>query len=143
MKNSIRTDRAAAYGLLRAVLGLNIVGHGVSRISAGTDKFAASLIVMFQNSILPTAFVSGFGRILPWVEAILGLMVLVGFWTRYGLAGGALLMFVLTFGTTLIQDWQTAAVQLSYALVFSLLLGLCEWNTFSVDRLLHLNVNRE
>ena len=53
--------------------------------------------------------------------------------TRYALASGALLILALTFGTTLRQDWETAGLQLTYALVFCALLAFRHWDALSID----------
>ena len=42
-------------------------------------------------------------------------------------------MLVLTFGSSLVQDWAAAGTQLMYALVFSALLFLRRYNSWSVD----------
>ena len=41
------TDRQLAYGLLRLVLGKNILIHGVSRIYTGVKDFAQALVPLF------------------------------------------------------------------------------------------------
>lgn len=136
LRDAFETDRALGYGLLRATLGVNICLHGVTRIGADINKFAQSLVAMFHATVLPPLLVSVFGYVLPWMEATVGLLVLLGFLTRYALTGGALLILMLTFGTALRQDWETAGVQLIYALVFCLLLVFRERNSLSLDRLL-------
>jgi thiosulfate dehydrogenase [quinone] large subunit len=130
------TNIALAYGLLRATLGLNILFHGVSRIAHGPAAFANALVPMFAHTPLPAGFVRGFGVVLPWVETVLGFLLLVGLRTRAALIGGALLIFVLTFGTTLRQDWETAGLQLIYAAIYATLLAFHERDTYSTDALL-------
>jgi thiosulfate dehydrogenase [quinone] large subunit len=127
---------ALAFLLLRLTLGLNICMHGVSRIAAGPATFANSLIPMFQKTPLPVWSVRAFGLALPWAEAILGFLLLLGLYTRLALVIGSLLILVLTFGTALRQDWSTAGVQLIYAAVYAALLTLDRWNDYSIDRLL-------
>jgi thiosulfate dehydrogenase [quinone] large subunit len=127
---------ALAFLLLRLTLGLNICMHGVSRIAAGPATFANSLIPMFQKTPLPVWSVRAFGLALPWAEAILGFLLLLGLYTRLALVIGSLLILVLTFGTALRQDWSTAGVQLIYAAVYAALLTLDCWNDYSLDRLL-------
>jgi thiosulfate dehydrogenase [quinone] large subunit len=127
---------ALAFLLLRLTLGLNICMHGVSRIAAGPATFANSLIPMFQKTPLPVWSVRAFGLALPWAEAILGFLLLLGLYTRLALVIGSLLILVLTFGTALRQDWSTAGVQLIYAAVYAALLALDCWNDYSLDRLL-------
>ncbi|MGB6691913.1 MAG: DoxX family protein [Terracidiphilus sp.] len=133
-RRSRRCGPALAFLLLRLTLGLNICMHGVSRIAAGPATFANSLVPMFQNTPLPNWSVHVFGLILPWAEAILGFLLLVGFCTSLALLGGSLLILLLTFGTTLRQDWSTAGVQLIYAGVYAALLALDRWNDYSLDR---------
>ena len=130
-----RFGPALAFLLLRLTLGLDICMHGVSRIAAGPAKFADSLIPMFQNTLLPAWTVYVFGLALPWVEAILGSLLLIGLWTVPALVCGALLILMLTFGTTLRQDWNTTGIQLVYAVVYAALLALVRWNCYSFDRL--------
>lgn len=126
-------DAALAYLFLRATLGLNILIHGVSRIVAGTATFAATLVQQFHATPLPSGMVSAFAHALPWLEAVIGLLVLLGAATRFALCAGALLILVLTFGSTLHQDWDVAGVQLIYAAVYAALLAFRDKNAFSVD----------
>ena len=126
-------DGALAYLFLRATLGVNILFHGLSRILAGTETFAASLVQQFHATPLPSGMVSAFAHALPWVEAAIGLLVLLGAATRFALCAGGLLILVLTFGSTLHQDWDVAGIQLIYAGVYAALLAFREKNAFSVD----------
>ena len=126
-----------AYLLLRVTIGMNICVHGVSRIFAGPSAFAHSLIAPFQKTPLPTWVVLGFGLLLPWFEAILGLSVLIGLRTRLALIAGSILLIVLTFGSTLRQDWESAGLQLIYASIYAALLAFLNKNTYSLDAFLH------
>ena len=90
----------------------------------------------FAHAPLPPALVQLFGQSLPWVECLFGLLLLIGLRTRAALIGGALLILVLTFGSSLIQDWQAASTQLLYAAVYAALLFLLRFNGWSVDSLL-------
>ena len=83
----------------------------------GIGKCVSGMIKMFQNTVFPTAIVAPFGYALPWLEAGLGLLIIIGFRTREALVAGALLMLALTFGTALRQDWDVAGVQLLYSAV--------------------------
>ena len=132
--NSVwQREAGIAYLMLRATLGLNIFLHGTTRIVAGLSVFAGSLLPMFQKTFLPGWSVYTFGLTLPWAEAILGLLILVGLRTRAALIGGSLVMLVLTFGTGLRQDWQVAELQLVYAVVYAALLATRRHNLYSLD----------
>lgn len=129
------SEAALAHLFLRATLGLNLLMHGISRLLAGADKFAASLAIGFHNTLLPQPLVLAFAQTLPWIETAIGFFVLLGLFTRVGLSVGAFLILVLTFGTTLRQDWPTATQQLIYGAVFAALLAFSSANRYSVDAL--------
>jgi thiosulfate dehydrogenase [quinone] large subunit len=124
---------ALGYALLRVIVGLNVLSHGVSRILAGPSTYAANLVVQFQSTPLANGLVSAFGMSLPWIEAVLGLLLLLGIKMRWTVLAAGALLAALTYGACLVQDWQAAGLQLIYAMVYALLLILRQWNTFSVD----------
>jgi thiosulfate dehydrogenase [quinone] large subunit len=129
-------DVALAYALLRVTLGINIALHGLTRIASGTSSFAAGMTRQFAATPLPHFAILGFGYALPWAEAIIGVLLLFGAWTRATLVAGALVMAMLTFGTCLLQDWNIAGLQLIYSTVYFLLLALLRYNRFSLDKLI-------
>lgn len=126
-------DAELGYLILRLTMGMNILMHGSMRLITGDDRFATGMAHTLQNSFLPQGFVHGFGIVLPWVEAAIGLLVLIGLFSRVALVAGGLLMTVLTFGVGTIQNWETAGLQLSYALVFGVLLAALAFNRYSLD----------
>jgi thiosulfate dehydrogenase [quinone] large subunit len=89
---------------------------------------------MFQKTLLPVWSLYAFGYALPIVEALVGACVLFGFQTRRALILGSVLMLVLTFGSTLRQDWSIVGIQLTYSVVYSLLLAGIRFNSYSADR---------
>ena len=133
---------ALSYALLRIALGLNICLHGVVRWSSGLTSFAGSLVGMFQKTPLPAWSVYGFGTVLPVIEAIIGASILLGFQTRRALISGSVLMLFLTVGSTLRQDWATVGIQLTYSVVYSLLLAFVRFDSYGVDRLLDTKHSR-
>ena len=128
-----QVDRHVAYGLLRAIIGINLAVHGISRLLAGPHAFAASLVGLFHATPLPAWSVFAFGFVLPWVEAALGLLLLFGLATRFALIAASLTILALTFGSCLRQDWESAGVQLIYAAIYSALLALRRENAYSID----------
>jgi thiosulfate dehydrogenase [quinone] large subunit len=91
------------------------------------------LTMQFAHSPLPEWMVRGFGTVLPAIEGVIGLLLLIGLKTRWALIAASLLMLVLTVGTALVQDWAVTGTQLMYALVFSVLLFLRRYNSWSLD----------
>lgn len=130
-------DRSLAYFFLRATLGVNIMLHGVARLLVGPGRFVSTLAQQFHSTPLPQPLVLAFAYLLPWIEAVLGLLVLIGLFTRVALSLGALLILVLTFGSSLLQNWDVAGLQLIYAAVYAALLAFLTANRFSVDTLMH------
>ncbi|HZD77169.1 MAG TPA: DoxX family membrane protein [Acidobacteriaceae bacterium] len=126
-------DRRLAYALLRVIIGVNLAVHGISRLLAGPHAFATSLVGMFHATALPAWSVLSFGLALPWVEAALGLLILLGLATRFALIAASLTILMLTFGSTLRQDWQSAGLQLIYAAIYAALLVFRQENAYSLD----------
>ena len=127
------TDRNLAYTLFRIFLGINIAVHGGSRIYSGVAAFASEMVSQFGKTPLPSEMVYLFGVSLPFAEALIGVLILVGLWSRLAYCVGFLLMISLTFGSTLRQDWTAAGWQLLYAFAYAGLLVFREHNRYSVD----------
>ena len=137
------SDQRLAYALLRIVVGVNLLMHGVSRMMAGPGMFAAKLVGQFARAPLPVWSVWSFGMVLPAIEALIGLLLLIGLRTRAALIAGSLLILVLTFGSGLVQDWPAAGLQLTYALAYAALLFLLRYNGWSVDAWMFRSENRQ
>jgi thiosulfate dehydrogenase (quinone) large subunit len=133
MESQHTTDKQLAYALLRLILGMNIAVHGLSRIYTGVKPFAEGMVPLFAKTPLPPASVYFYAASLPFAEAIIGLFVLFGVASRYAYVAGSLVILSLTFGSTLRQDWESAGLQLIYALLYAILLATREYNKFSVD----------
>jgi thiosulfate dehydrogenase (quinone) large subunit len=131
--NHNATGRELAYLLLRIILGINILMHGLARILAGLAPFATGMIKQFASTSLPPTLVHAFAIALPWSELFIGAFILFGLWTRIALVLGALEIFVLTFGISLTQNWSVAGLQLIYAIVYAILLSFAEHNRWSLD----------
>jgi thiosulfate dehydrogenase (quinone) large subunit len=126
-------DKSLAYALLRIALGVNFAGHGLIRIYNGVGFFAASTAEHLAKSPLPHSLTFGFSYAIPFLEAILGLTLILGVFTRIALVCGALFMMALTIGVTSNQQWDIASQQLLYSIAFFLLLYLIEHNTLALD----------
>ena len=126
-------DRSLAYALLRISLGINFAGHGLIRIHSGVAAFAHTTADHLAKSPLPHGLSYAFSYAIPFLEAILGLTLILGVFTRVALICGAVFMMLLTIGVTASQQWDIAGQQLLYSLVFFLLLLLLERNQFSLD----------
>ena len=130
-------DTALAYAIFRLTFGVNIMFRGIVRIFVnGLDNFANGMIKQFEMTWFPPALLDVFAHSLPWIETALGLLLIVGLWTRPALVIGGLMMTSLTFGTMFLQNFDLAWLQLTYAIAFFLLLATRSWNTISLDTML-------
>ena len=128
------TDAVWAYTILRLSFGANIMLHGVSRLLAGHVAFLAYLSHYFEKTpAVPANLLPVFAWVLPPVETALGLLLVLGLWTRFALVAGALVLAMLVIGTNLAQDWNVAGLQLIYAFIYYYLLVHRDDNVVSVD----------
>jgi thiosulfate dehydrogenase [quinone] large subunit len=128
-------DRRIAYLLMRLAVGFSLFGHGLVRIPR-LSTFDAHLTGQFTNSIVPNTLVSVCGYVLPFVEFCIGLMLVVGVFTRIALVAGVLLMTILVFGSTTIENYSIINEQLIHAAILAVLIVFLDQNSFSIDHAL-------
>lgn len=131
------------YALLRLMLGVNICMHGITRLAGGNSAFAYQLESQFAKTILPHPLLAAFAFSLSWAEAIIGCFIAIGLLTPLALTAGFLLVILLTFGVSLLQNWQVAGLQLIYGFAYAALLGLLRYNHYSLDSVLRLRRRQE
>ena len=130
-------DRQLAYVVFRLTLGINILVHGAGRIfGPGAEAFATTTAAEFTKTALPAGMVHAFLVVLPFAEAVLGLLTTLGLFTRWALTLGGLMIATLIFGTAMRSDWNTVGVQMIYAITYYLLMVNRGANRFSLDALL-------
>ena len=131
-----RSDESIAYAILRLTLGVNVGLRGIVRIAHGPTAFAQGIVKQMEMTMLPPSAVYAFASTLVWVETAVGLLLIVGLQTRLALILGGLMMTALTFGTMQTENFQNAWLQLTYALVFFVVLACRSWNLISLDALM-------
>jgi thiosulfate dehydrogenase (quinone) large subunit len=123
-----------AYTILRLSFGANILIHGLSRLLNGRPAFLAYLTHYFEHAhLISPGMLPVFGAVLPWVETTLGLLLMLGLFSRFTLIAGALVMTGLVIGTNLAQDWLVSGLQLPYCFIYYYLLIHLEQNSMSLD----------
>ena len=137
--NPTEFDKALAHGLARLGLGVNIALHGFGRLP-NLSGFATEMQKQFAETFLPGSLVyaTGYGIVIG--EAVVGTLLVVGFWLRPALVAGSLLMILLLSGTCLLQNWSVAGLQLGYLAYYAGLLATATCDRFSIDRLLRSGV---
>ena len=125
-------NEALAYAILRLTLGLNIAIHGYVRMTT-MPAFFAQQMPGFEDTFLPLWVAEAFLWVLPPVEFVIGLLSIVGLFTRAALATGGVMIASLTFGLGIQGNFQTLALHLSYAVVYFILIFTRRHNTLSLD----------
>jgi thiosulfate dehydrogenase [quinone] large subunit len=129
--------QATAYLLLRVTVGVNFLLHGVSRLLADHAIFAAYLDKQMHATIIPASLVHLVAVVLPWCEATVGFLLLLGLLTPVVLIAASLLMLLLQTGVCLAQNWEAAGSQLIYVLLLFILLTWSDRNRYSLDSFIY------
>jgi thiosulfate dehydrogenase [quinone] large subunit len=132
-----RSDTSLAYAIFRLTFGVNLMLRGVDRIFfMGLDNFANGMVKQFAMTWIGPGFIQPFAHTIPWIEMVMGALLIVGLFTRPALIVGGLLMTQLTFGTMFLRNFDLAWLQLTYSIAFFLLLATHSWNLISLDAML-------
>jgi thiosulfate dehydrogenase [quinone] large subunit len=108
--------------ILRFGLGIDMLMHGLVRMP-DLAGFVAHSSAGFKTSFLPMALVSCFLYITPFIEASIGILILIGGKAgRLGFIAGGFLMAILLFGTASHQAWDLASQQVIYLVAFAIAL---------------------
>lgn len=132
--NADDRNRSLAVFVLRTVLGLNLLIHGLVRLPK-LGGFADGLVSGFADTWLPPALVRPFAYALPPLEAAVGALLLIGLFSRQALVAGGLLMGALVFGMALREQWSVVGTQMIYVIVYYLALRDLGHDRYSLDGL--------
>lgn len=124
-----------AFLLLRLAIGASMFGHGLVRLPK-LNAFSSWMTGNFENTLLPQIIVLPFSYVLPIAEFGIGLLLLLGLFTKTVATLGAIVMILLLIGTALIENWEAIPSQLIHVLFFALLLQFTDRNTFAMDMLI-------
>jgi thiosulfate dehydrogenase [quinone] large subunit len=128
--------RALGYFILRLSLGVDMLMHYVVRTWGISKDFVPVTEKMFEGNLLPMSWVNNFLTVLPYFEGLLGILLIVGFLSRWVITAEGLLVTVLLFGTALRSDWTVVSHQMIYLLFVLILLAVEDYDYFSVDSFL-------
>ena len=128
-------DTALAHALLRLLIGVNLLLHGLVRMPK-LNAFANGVADGFAETWMPRAAALPFAYVIPFVEVVVGLMIITGLWLRAGLAASLLLMTMLTAGVCLQERWDTAGSQLVYGGILAALLFTLHHHRYGLDTVL-------
>ena len=134
MNESKQTTLEIGYAIFRFTMGINLFVHGGVRIPK-LDTFAQYLFGKYQDTIIPDFLLTAFVYSIPFVEILIGVLLIFGLFTRLGIILGGLLMATFIFGSCLIENFQSAGSQMVYAIYIFMLAYCIDANKYSLDRL--------
>lgn len=107
-------DFKTAFFFLRLPIAVSLLGHGLVRIPK-LHTFSDWMVTTMEKSMIPKLIIVPFGYVLPIVEAILGILLLINFKTKYTLYSALVLMSILIFGSCSIENWSAIEAQLLHS----------------------------
>jgi thiosulfate dehydrogenase [quinone] large subunit len=126
------TRESTTYLLARLPIGMSFLGHGIERLPK-LASFSSGMVNGFSKSFIPGALVLPFSLGLPFVELLLGILLLLGLFTRFATVLGVITMLALIFGSTSLGQWDNVFIQMMYSVYLVLLYYFLPYNTVSVD----------
>ncbi len=126
-------DRRAGFALLRFMLGINMLGRSIVRIPE-LNQFASGMADNFADTFLPGPFVYVYAYIIVLTETVVGVMLILGWKTRWALVAMSLLLSTLAFGMILQSNFGTVANILIYGIAVSFLLFYTKYDYYGIDR---------
>ncbi len=123
---------AAAPALLRWALGLLMLTSGIPKLMGLHGFVNGYLIPAFESTFLPGWMIAGYGYALPFVEVLLGLLLILGVCRACTLLLNGLTLLSLAFGQMLIKNHATVGTIFLYVLMTALALWLGEQDTWGL-----------
>ena len=115
-------DFKTTYFFLRLPVALFIFGHGLVRLPK-LQTFTEGMVKSMEKSAIPESLLTPFGYFIPIAEFVIGLILLIGYQTKYTIYAGLALMGLLVFGSASVENWTGIEAQL----VHSIYLGGLLW----------------
>ncbi len=127
------SNQVLAYTMFRLFMGLNMFLHGAVRLGPNYQKFIDWTRGVFENTWLPEWLVVLEARLIPGVELLIGILLIIGFKTRFAVILGFVLMATLVFGMNIVQNWELVNRHLIYVIALFILMYHMDLNEFSID----------
>ena len=114
-------DFKTIFFFLRLPVAISLAGHGLVRLPK-LQTFTEGMVKSMEKSAIPEALITPFGYVLPFLEAIIGISLLIGFKPKLTMYSAISLMSILILGSSSIENWSAIEAQLLHSLyLFALL----------------------
>jgi thiosulfate dehydrogenase [quinone] large subunit len=107
-------DFRTVFFFLRLPLAVSLLGHGLVRLPK-FHTFSDWMLTTMEKSVIPAFLILPFSYLLSVAEAIIGLLLLINFKTKYTLYSGLVLMSILILGSSSIENWSAIESQLLHS----------------------------
>lgn len=104
----------------RLTIGLIFLVAGIHKVIQGLGATANWLVDAYAKTFLPSSLVALFGYGLPFLELILGFLLVLGLFRRITLLASCCLLYLLIFGKLIVADY-SVVFQNSFFLFLSAL----------------------
>lgn len=128
--------KSTGFLLFRLSMGANMLFHAVNRFYYGQTNFKNWMVTEFEPTFIPNFTTASFALLLPYAECLVGISLLLGLKTKWGLIAGSIIITLLIIGSCLINKWDWVGLQMVYAICFYLMFEKFEENNLSIDKLL-------
>jgi thiosulfate dehydrogenase [quinone] large subunit len=114
-------DFKTIFFFLRLPIAISLAEHGLVRLPK-LQTFTEGMVKSMEKSAIPEALITPFGYVLPFLEAIIGISLLIGFKPKLTIYSAIALMSILILGSSSIENWSAIEAQLLHSLyLFALL----------------------
>ncbi|MDF2832822.1 MauE/DoxX family redox-associated membrane protein [Chryseobacterium indoltheticum] len=114
-------DFKTIFFFLRLPIAISLAGHGLVRLPK-LQTFTEGMVKSMEKSAIPEALIMPFGYVLPFLEAIIGISLLIGFKPKLTIYSAFALMSILILGSSSVENWSAIEAQLLHSLyLFALL----------------------
>ena len=127
------TDLQVGYFVMRVMLGINLTFHGIMRPITGMTEFVEQFVPSFADTFLPIWLVRISLYFIPVAELILGVLMILGLFTRWALIGGILIFALLLAGHGVRSNWGGLHLVMQYVLYYGILFSLRSQNWLALD----------
>ena len=132
---SDKKDFSIVGFLLRLPIGILFFFAGLNKFIDGYGNFVSWIMKdMTENTWLPAFVLYPYAHILPFIEVTVGVLLIIGLFTRSTLFITALLLTSLMFGKVLTHDYATSANNANYVFMTALAFYFSRYNCISVDK---------
>lgn len=114
-------DFKTLFFFLRLPIAISLAGHGLVRIPK-LQTFTEGMVKSMEKSAIQEVLITPFGYLLPFLEAIVGIALLIGFKPKLTIYASLSLMSILILGSSSVENWSAIEAQLLHSLyLFALL----------------------